>query len=82
MLSVQFGGERPSRQPGIETVLGQPGGELPIAVEGVPQPSVADDVVNGPELVVRATDGRVESWVATISISVRWADFEDPLQPY
>ena len=52
--SVHFGVERSSDQSGAETVLGQPGRELSIAVEGVSTASVAADVVNSPTLVVGA----------------------------
>ena len=71
VLCVKLGRERPSGKSGVQLFLGQPGGELSVAVEAEGGADVSDDVMNGPKPVVGTAQLTSHQRMAAVAIRCR-----------
>ena len=71
VLCVKLGRERPSGKSVVQPFLGQPGGELSVAVEAEAGSDVSDNVMNSPKPVVGAAQITSHQGMATVAIGCR-----------
>jgi hypothetical protein len=76
VLGVEFGRERPSSESAVHPVLGQPGGELPVAIKAETRKHVSDDVVDGPEPAEGTADLASHDVMAMVEFCGRCGDFD------
>lgn len=81
VFGVKLCRECPPGQTVVHPVLGEPGGELAVAVETESQTSVADDVVDRTEPVVGAAGRHVEDRVRALTVVGGRAKLQDTVGP-
>jgi len=81
VLGVELGGQSPSGESVVETLLGQPSCEFPVSVEAEAGAHMSNDVVDGTKPVVRAAAVAVQQRVAPISVPGARGDLQHPMSP-